>query len=113
MADVIGPNSYLPGQELKVPEGMMCDEHQDRPATHRIVGETDSFGSELIDWCDECHAKYKKGDDEGSGITSCDHCHCTNIKTTATRDPDEGRCGPVYYLCDDCLQRLRDYHNDN
>jgi hypothetical protein len=44
MADVIGPNSYLPGQELKVPEGMMCDEHSDRPATHRIVGETDSMG---------------------------------------------------------------------
>ena len=31
MADVIGPNSYLPGQELKVPEGVMCDEHEDRP----------------------------------------------------------------------------------
>lgn len=43
MADVIGPNSYLPGQKIKVPAGAMCDEHPDRPAVCRIVGETDSF----------------------------------------------------------------------
>lgn len=113
MAHVGGPISSLPGTLLKLPENQTCDEHPDRLAVARVQAETDSFGYEAIDWCDECHAKYKKGDDEGSGITSCDHCHCTNIKTTATRDPDEGRCGPVYYLCDDCLQRLRDYHNDN
>ena len=116
MADVIGPNRYLPGQEIQVPEGMTCDEHDDRPATHRIVGETDSFGSELIDWCDECYEKYKKEKtegDHGSGITSCDHCSASGVRTTTTRDPDEGSCGPVYYLCDGCLQRLRDYHRDN
>lgn len=114
MADVIGPNSYLPGQELKVPEGMMCDEHEDRPATHRIVAETDSFGSELIDWCDSCFNKYKS-EKENPDYTHnyCDHCHCTGVKTTKTRDPDEGSCGPVYHLCDGCLQRLRDYHYDN
>lgn len=36
----------------------MCDDHPDRPATHRVQGETDSFGCEYIDWCQECHDKY-------------------------------------------------------
>lgn len=113
MADVIGPNSYLPGQELKVPEDMMCDEHADRPATHRIVGETDSFGSELIDWCDECFNNYKAAKENPEYNLNCDHCHAVDCKTTATRDPDEGSCGPIYHLCDNCLKNLRDYHNDD
>lgn len=114
MADVIGPNSYLPGQELKVPKGMMCDEHADRPATHRIVGETDSMGSELIDWCEECYNDYLKSKEIIGYVShSCDHCHSVGLRTTPTRDPDEGSCGPVYNLCDNCLQRLRDYHRDN
>ena len=46
------------GSHHKVPAGTMCDDHQDRPATHRIQGETDSFGCEYIDWCDECYDKY-------------------------------------------------------
>lgn len=48
------------GSTHKVPTGAMCDDHTDRPATHRIQGETDSFGCEYIDWCDECHANYLK-----------------------------------------------------
>jgi len=112
MADVIGPSRYLPGQSLAVPKDMMCDDHPDRPATHRIVGETDSMGSELIDWCDECYNKYlefKNNPENNTG--SCDHCHCSGVRLTPTRDPDEGSCGPVYDLCDGCRQRLRDYHN--
>ncbi len=114
MADVIGPNSYLPGQLLKVPEGMMCDEHEDRPAIHRIVGETDSFGSELIDWCQECYDKYlaAKENSEYQLAGTCDHCHCTGTRLTKTRDPDEGTCGRIYDLCDGCLKNLRDYHNE-
>lgn len=113
MADVIGPNNYLPGQLLKVPEGMMCDEHEDRLATHRVVGETDSFGSELIDWCQDCYDNYLKGKELiGDEIHSCDHCHSTGLRTTATRDPDEGSCGPIYNLCDGCLEKLRDYHRE-
>lgn len=112
MADVIGPNTYLPGQLLKVPEGMMCDDHENRPASYRVVGETDSFGSELIDWCDECYKKYLLSKENPEYNISCDHCQAVDCKTTATRDPDEGSCGPIYYLCDNCLKNLRDYHND-
>lgn len=114
MADVIGPNSYLPGQLLKVPEGMMCDDHEDRLATRRIVGETDSMGSELIDWCEECYTNYiNEKETVDFTYNSCDHCNSTGIKTTKTRDPDEGLYGPVYDLCDACIKNLRDYHNDD
>ena len=116
MAHIGGPISSLPGTLLKLPENQTCDDHPDRLAVVRVQAETDSFGYEAIDWCEECYEKYQKEKTEGdggSGITSCDHCHAVDCKTTATRDPDEGSCGPVYHLCDSCLQRLRDYHNDN
>ena len=43
MADVMGPNSYLPGNKIAVPPGATCDteEHGNIPASHRIVGECD------------------------------------------------------------------------
>lgn len=99
MADVIGPNSYLPGQKIKVPQGAMCDEHPDRPAVSRIVGETDSFGSELIDACQECMDQidnHKK-----DAIYTCDWCG-TLGELLPTRDPDEGLTGPVYHVCHAC-----------
>ena len=52
MADVTGRISTLPGSGHKVPDGTMCDNHPDRLATHRVQGETDSFGSEMNDMCD-------------------------------------------------------------
>jgi hypothetical protein len=52
MADVTGPISTLPGSSHHdVPDGMMCDDHPDRPAVTRLQGETDSFGSEMHDLC--------------------------------------------------------------
>ena len=58
MADI--STSRVPtrtGSLHKVPKGAMCDDHTDRPATRRVQGETDSFGCEYIDMCDECHDK--------------------------------------------------------
>lgn len=111
MADVGGPISSLPGTLLKLPENQTCDEHTDRLAVVRVQGETDSFGYEAIDWCQECYDKYKTEIPDYT-FNCCSHCHCSGVKTTKTRDPDEGSCGPVYDLCDGCLQRLRDYHSD-
>ena len=54
MADVIGPNKYFPGQQLKAVPGVMCDEHPDRASVARIVGETDSWGSELMVSGEKC-----------------------------------------------------------
>ena len=40
MADVTGPISTLSGAHHPVPNGQMCDDHEDRPAIARIQGET-------------------------------------------------------------------------
>ena len=104
MADAMGPNRYLPGYSLKVKAGMCCDDHPDRPATHRVVGETDSFGSELLDLCDECFANMKEVEKEET-LDPCDICH-TDAILAPCRDPDEGLCGRVYYACPSCRTRL-------
>ncbi len=102
MADVIGPNRYLPGQSLTA-TGMMCDEHPDRVAVKRVVGECDSMGSELYDLCQECVDQEKARAEEAAKNPEpnwCDHCKAFIPEPVApTRDPEEGSCGPVYYLC--------------
>src|SRR3954463_12051043 len=66
MADVTGPISTLPGTGHHLPDGTMCDQHPDRPAVARIQGETDSFGCEMNDLCQECIAadrEWEKSDE--------------------------------------------------
>jgi hypothetical protein len=107
MADVIGPNSYLPGQVLTVPKDMTCDEHPDKPAVVRIVGETDSMGSEMIDMCSECYAAHEKFLEEqrlNPPLNTCDWCKTPDVETRLTRDYDEGMSGPLYDVCSPCRQ---------
>lgn len=111
MAEVTGPCSTLPGARHAVPEGTKCDDHPDREATHRVQGETDSFGSELIDMCAECHAAFKKemADTAAERATGCcDWCknHATDLRTM--RDFEEGMAGPVYQVCGACRKRQND-----
>jgi hypothetical protein len=103
MADVTGPIHTLPGAGHAVPDGMMCDDHPDRPATHRVQGETDSMGCEMWDMCDECFKEHKK-----HGVYSpenCDWCKKKASDIRPTRDYEEGMCGPVYYVCAACRKR--------
>jgi hypothetical protein len=46
------------GSLHRVPSGMTCDDHPERLAVKRVQGETDSFGCEYIDWCQECYDNY-------------------------------------------------------
>ena len=106
MADVIGPNRYKPGQSLKAIPDMPCDDHPDRPSVVRIVGETDSFGSELIDFCEECYEKMKKEMEENnskSGI--CDWCKEPAEDLIHHRDVDEGLHGRLYMVCGECRKK--------
>lgn len=109
MADVMGPNSYLPGNRISVPPGATCDteEHGNIPSTHRIVGECDVFGSEIIDMCEECYKKYLAEIEEPEA-KNCDWCNCLTTDIKPTRDPDEGSCGPVYYVCSGCRRAQND-----
>jgi|GEM_PF-654994 len=107
MAHVIGPCSTLPGALHAVPEGTKCDDHPDRLAVKRVQGETDSFGAELNDMCDECYATMKSQlAEDRSGC--CDWCkqHATDLRNK--RDFEEGSCGPVYRVCGACVKREND-----
>jgi hypothetical protein len=108
MAEVTGPISTLHGAHHAVPEGVMCDEHTDRPATHRVQGETDSFGCELIDMCDECHVAHKvemAAYREEARRGQCEWCKGTATDLRDRRDPDEGSYGRVYRVCGACVKR--------
>jgi len=104
MAHVSGPCSSLPGSSHAVLGGAACDEHPDRPAVKRIQGETDSFGAEYIDMCQECYDEFKRHKDEARH-GACDWCksHATDLRPR--RDFEEGSCGPVYQVCGACVRR--------
>ena len=108
MADVTGPISTLPGSPHGVPAGTMCDDHPERPATHRVQGETDSFGCELNDMCDKCYAELRAEMSAPQEAFPCDYCRAPSIDRRPIRDYDEGLCGPVYYVCGECRRRQRE-----
>ena len=103
MAAVSGPVSTLPGHCSAPPEGAACDDHPDRLATKRIQGETDSFGAEYHDLCDECAQAIAASDSGTEG--RCDWCKTHAANRRPIRDIDEGQCGPVYYVCQPCRDR--------
>ena len=106
MADVTGPISTLPGTVRTPPTGTMCDNHPDRPATHRVQGETDSMGCEMWDECDEC---FEKGKAEAKlhaaewATGRCDWCKKDVTDLRDRRDYEEGMCGRVYRVCGPCV----------
>lgn len=109
MADVTGPISTLPGSRRQPPPGAVCDKegHYNRQAVARIQGETDSFGSEMIDMCQECltaHLHYASQPQPGI----CQHHKGEAAHVSAWRDPEEGSNGPVYQVCDPCRKRANE-----
>lgn len=106
MSEVTGPISTLPGSTHKTPEGMMCDHHPDRPAVTRIQGETDSFGSEMHDLCQECADKMRAAIRSPQARTGrCDWCKQEATDLRHRRDIDEGMAGPVYEICGACAKK--------
>ena len=111
MADITGPIRTLPGALHKVPEGATCDTHSDVPATHRVQGETDSFGSELNDMCAACFAAHQVAmtayrEEQATGC--CDWCRGHAVDLRNHRDLEEGSCGPVYRVCGACRRKERE-----
>lgn len=105
MSGVTGPIHSLPGSGHS-PEGM-CDDHDDRPATHRVQGETDSFGCEMHDMCDECYQAWRVAPQYGDDLGRCDYCRHETANRRPIRDYEEGLGGPVYYVCEECRARVR------
>ncbi len=100
-----GPVSSMPGSIQKVPTGIKCDKHPEIDATHRIQGETDSFGCEYVDMCVECYWEYLKQKASNSNPGVCDWCNHHSDTRTKTRDYDEGSSGPVYDVCPSCRNK--------
>lgn len=113
MGDVTGPISTLSGTGHDVPDGMTCDQHPDRLAVARIQGETDSFGCEMIDMCQECLAadrawrKSPEADEWRKGV--CEWCENPADDLRDARDYEEGNCGRVYRVCGACKKKDNDY----
>jgi hypothetical protein len=102
MSDVTGPISSLPGS-LHAAQGM-CDDHPDRPAVARLQGETDSFGSEMHDVCQECLDEHRQHQAEArTGF--CDWCRTEQTTLRDHRDFEEGMSGPVYRVCGPCRKK--------
>lgn len=108
MAEVTGPLSSLPGACHAVPKGTVCDDHPGRPASHRVQGETDSFGSELHDLCLECYEKHKVANAAYRAEIACGTCDwCGNGATDLCqrRDSEEGMAGRLYMVCGACVTK--------
>ena len=103
MAAGIGPNHYVTGQVLRCPYGQACDKHEERLAEVRVVGETDSFGSELVDMCQECFQDYLRDKrDAQDELVRCQLCGSVTDTCKAWRDPEEGISGRHYMACQTC-----------
>ena len=108
MADVTGPISSLPGAAYEPPEKQMCDDHPNRLAVIRVQGETDSFGSEMYDMCEECYRAYKEDMKTWDLSGTCEWCKVHKPRLRPKRDYEEGMCGRVYQVCDECIKRVND-----
>lgn len=105
MADVTGPISTLGNSVHAVPEGTMCDNHPDRPATVRRQGETDSFGCEMHDLCAECNVEWNEEIRNADTSGKCEWCKMQVDKRYDRRDYNEGMCGRIYQVCMPCIDK--------
>lgn len=114
MSDISnGPVSSRPNSRHKVPDGATCDNayelHQEeRPAVVRRQGETDSFGCEYEDLCQECDDRMQaEVEAERSAPKYCDWCKDVKSNVRPQRDFDEGLAGRLYDVCQGCRDRER------
>ncbi len=103
-----GPVSSMPGSVHTTPDDAACITHEDRRATHRVQGETDSFGCEYHDLCQECYDAHKiarVARREQEAVGTCDWCANHALDLRNARDFDEGMAGRLYRVCGACMTR--------
>jgi len=95
----------MPGGLVKFNKGSYCNHcsMEDNPilAVVTIVGETDSFGCELLDLCQKCYTAVLEYEPEPE---KCDWCGKT-ATLSPLRDYTEGLNGPVYQVCRACHKK--------
>lgn len=101
MPGVIGRNPYRTGDVQTYMGPEMCDDC-DHPARFRMIGETDSFGSEVYYYCAQHMAQHKQHLNEiHQQEQRCDLCGKTTSDCKPWRDPEESY-GPQYTVCEQC-----------
>lgn len=116
MTEVTGPISTLAGTVREPPEGQMCDYHPDQVAVARVQGETDSFGCEMDDICQQCIDERRAYRCSEEGIAeelewrtgACEWCKNLATDLRDARDYEEGMNGRVYRVCGACIKRVND-----
>jgi len=105
MAAVTGRGEH-PGP---IQPGQLCDDCHEHLATHRMLVESDSFGTEYTDLCDACAEKerQRRAEERARG-GKCDWCGKNSTDLHRTRDFDEGSNGPVYEVCPSCYHRQQE-----
>lgn len=102
MSDVIrGLVQTPPGTSFYPPPGKRCDKHSDRLAVARIQSETDAFGAEMVDCCQECAIALQSALHAPKAV-QCDRCDTPQLDCMSWRNPDEGVAGRVYMVCSEC-----------
>lgn len=107
-----GPTSTLPGHLWPAEPGDMCAEHPSRQAVKKIQTETDSFGFETLEVCQECLDNYHKtraeklANPDPEDFFDCEGCSVRDKTVKPARDPEEGMAGPVYYWCAECRKDI-------
>lgn len=102
----------LPGQSFSVKDdewGTKCYTHHEVEATHRICTESDSFGSEFMNLCDECwnaHLAHKEKVKNDESLWETCKCGNREPRMIQYRDYEEGMHGPVYEHCSKCHERM-------
>jgi hypothetical protein len=105
----------LPGNTRTVTNQSATCEQENcfRKAVIRLQGETDSFGAESAELCEECYKEglAKEAAERAAGThwmqsAHCDWCKKSGVAVSHKRDTDgEGTSGPVYLVCDPCSDR--------
>lgn len=103
-----GSVSSMPGSIHPLPLNSKCDDHPERDAIKRVQGETDSFGCEYLDMCQKCFDNYKQEVSEADYSGKCEWCKKCSDHLYLHRDIEEGSCGPVYEVCQDCIDKERE-----
>lgn len=103
--------AHLPGQSAFIENdewGNKCYAHPEILAVKRICTESDSFGSEFINFCQTCWDEYQQAkEDKKNNPDEWETCKCGNREPDliSYRDPDEGMHGPVYHHCSVCHEK--------
>lgn len=101
-----GPISTLPYTLRAAPAETQCDEVGcSTLATHRMQGETDSFGCEFIDLCEDHYLQHAKAMRDLKSPGQCDWCKQEADDRRPRRDYDEGMSGRVYQVCRPCIKK--------